>query len=455
MSRLLMECLSRNPLLSPRPKTLRIHMGSRVDTFFQQPEAPKPRTRSFLKRIGQSITNWTTRRKSKAGLELIPTILPTLTGIMKLSIIYQENDPPSHETIIFAELWKVFGDRLRSLYINSSIANLSTFLTASLRLPSLEIFFLDARSADPHEVLPTTIVLIPFLIAHQSSLRQISIRARHPHDLEISSILQCLQGMPCLYSIGISVPTSSIPFNGHDMLIAHQQSLTSFALYLPSYSYSPSSLSAFFSQDWCYLRLPNLRDLTIQKTKPGPCKEFFDYIQLFASSLVTLTTFPGPRFSYKEAEKLSRKLADFRSLRHLTLGVRGLSPSTLACFAQALPGLSHLVLSYHYISVDGDEHPFEVRELPALVSSELDYNIDCIYNCSQFSSRMRSYADLFSHWELESFDFGADMAALSNAKIKKALIDNLPNVVWFCHVEREECIRKLRQLRFIMSDSGL
>ena len=44
------------------------------------------------------------------------------------------------------------------------------------------------------------------------------------------------------------------------------------------------------------------------------------------------------------------------------------------------------------------------------------------------------------------------MAALSNAKIKKTLVDNLPNVVWFCHVEREECIRNLRQLRFIMTD---
>jgi len=402
---LLTECHGRNPLLSPRPKTLRIHMGSRLDAFFQQPEAPKPQARSFLKRIGQSITNWTTRRKSNTGLELIPTrldILPTLTGVMKLSIIYwQENIDPSHETIIFAELWKVFGDRLRSLYIHSSIANLSTFLTTSFRLPSLENFSIDARSADPHEVVPTTIVLIPFLIAHQSSLRQISIRIRHPHYLEISSILQCLQGMPCLFSIGISVPTSSIPFNGHDMLIAHQQNLTSFALYFPSHSYSPSSLSAFFSQDWCYLRLPNLKDLTIQTPKPGLCKEFFDYIQLFASSLVTLTI-PGRRCSYKEAEKLSRKLADFRSLRHLNLGVRGLSPSTLACFAQALPRLSHLVLSYHYISVDGDEHPFEVRELPALVSLELDYNIDSIITAVSFPEGC-NLTQIYSHignWNL-------------------------------------------------------
>jgi len=235
------------------------------------------------------------------------------------------------------------------------------------------------------------------------------------------------------------------------MLMAHQKDLKAFALYFPSSPFL--NLSAFFCQDWCYIKLPNLRELTIQTPHMGLCKEFFDYIHLFASSLVTLTI-SGHRLSYQEAEQLSSKLADFRFLRHLTLGIRGLSPSILAIFARTVPWLSHLILRYNYISIDEDEHPFELHELPALVSWELQYKpLTCIHICAQFSRSMQSYTHLFSQWALESFDFGADMAALSNAKIKKILINFLPNVVWFCDVEREECIRNLLKLRLTMMDS--
>ena len=451
-----MSLFKRNPLLSPRPKALQIHMGS-LKGVLQQREAPMPR--SFMKRIGQSVVK-RTGGKSEAVMELDPIILdilPKLTGVTELSIIYKENDPPSYATmtsLIFAGAWKAFGDRLRSLSIHSSTANLGTLLPTSLRLPSLEIFSVETSvSTDTTEIVATT--LIPFLVTHQSSLRQISIRINQYH-LEVSSIFRCLQDMPCLHGISIQVgvppnffSVGQVPFNGYSMLMAHQQNLKSFALYFPYYPGLSSSLShsAFFCQDWCHLKLPNLRDLTIEGAHTELCKEFFDYIHLFASSLVTLTI-SGYWISYKEARRLGRKLADFRSLGRLTLDIHTLSPSILAVFAQALPGLSHLVFRYHSISIVGDGPWARTYELSTLVSLELHCNIDRIHNCTQFSRDMQFFADLFSRWELESFDFGAGMAVLHNPKITKILLDFLPNVVWFCEIEREECIR-------ICSNSGI
>ena len=309
-------------------------------------------------------------------------ILPQLTSLTEL-FVDANKEVDLIVSPIFHEVWKITGKQLRSLRIQCRFENLDPIaLPRSQVLTSLETFSLECtnchylgnscgRTLHPEKRVPEIVskFLFPFIIAHQSTLRYVSFQI-DCMTFDVTALLHCLRGMPCLYSVSFLIPFAPIgrfPFaQGHRLLRAHQSHLRTFDLnFLHQEASTATELFPwFFGQAWCKVHLPNLRELRIGQAEFG--QDFCDYLRLFSSSLVSLTIYDGT-FMYDILQQLGLVLRDFALLRHLELDVYAFSPSALAVLAVNLPQLRSLKLTHYCIAFDEDKSKQNDTELYRLV----------------------------------------------------------------------------------------
>ena len=358
--------LGRNPLLFSRPTALQI-------TFHDSFNHPGPnvtetriQNRSSWKLILRTIIGSTMGRKPKS---IAPTVkltqitlhaMPRLIHVSTLSFAYaksldnMDGRRDMEASLIFPETLRIVGDRLRNLHIQSPFA-----MYLPPQLGSLESFSVDAvgpcHRPDIHNVM---IDKVPaFLLAHQSTIRDVSFSIDNP-TLDITPILQCLRDMSCLHTIRLSLSYgtissgTSVDFQGgREILAKHQQHLTSLSLGFVGDRVIGWAVPVFFRQDWCSVKLPNLRDLTIRLPGVPFRRELGIYIRQFSTSLVSLKIMHVP-FSAHIGNGKFRSFCDilsaFPCLEDLSLYLSNFNIEQLIVFASTLPHLRSLLLHYSY-----------------------------------------------------------------------------------------------------------
>ena len=162
--------------------------------------------------------------------------------------------------------------------------------------------------------------------------------------------------MPSLEAIDLSLPCGNIssggmvPFKGgREILETHQDHLKSLALGLVLDRVIGSAAHAFFSQEWCSVRLPHLSYLIICIPGVSISPELHIYIQQLSSSLIYLKIMHAPLSDYfgnSELESFCGILADFPYLQDLSLCLSNFKIGQLLVFANTLPHLLSLHIDY-------------------------------------------------------------------------------------------------------------
>ena len=278
--------------------------------------------------------------------------MPRLTRVSTLSFVYAKTPDgrADKETfLIFPEVLRIVGHRLRHLHIQSPFA-----IHLPLQLGPLESFSVDA--AGPcHRLEIHNIMLdkVPaFLLAHHSTIRDVSFSIDNP-TLDITPILQCLWDMSCLHTIGLSLPygrfssACSVDFQGgREILEKHQRHLRSLSISFVEIGWTvPES----FRQDWCPARLPELRDLTIHVPGVPFRQELGSCIRRFSSSLVSLKIMHVPFSAHVSNRSFCEMLGHLRCLEDLSLYLSSFNIDQLGVFATTLPHLCSLLLHYSYL----------------------------------------------------------------------------------------------------------
>ena len=322
--------------------------------------------RSSWKPILRTVIGRTVGRKPKS---IAPTVkltqialhaMPRLIHVSTLSFVYSKTSDDlggrrdTEASLIFPEILRIVGHRLRNLHIQSPFA-----MYLPPQLGSLESFSVDAvghcHRPDIHNIM---LAKVPaFLLAHQSTIRNVSFSIDNP-TLDISPILQCLREMSCLHTIGLSLSygtissASSVDFqSGRGILEKHQQHLRSLSLGFVVDRVVGWTVPVFFRHDWCLVKLPNLRDLTIHVPSVPFRRELGGYIRQFSSSLVSLKIMHVPFSAHvgnSKLRSLCEMLGDFPCLEDLSLYLSNFNIEQLIVFASTLPHLRSLLLHYSY-----------------------------------------------------------------------------------------------------------
>ncbi len=284
--------------------------------------------------------------------------VPRLTRISTLSFVYaktsDDSDGSCDTEVIFPEILRITGHHLRNLHIQSPFA-----MYLPPQLGSLESFSVNASGRyhrpEIHDIMLEKVST--FLLTHQSTIRDVSFSIDNP-ILDISPILQCLQDMSRLHTIelclsyGTISSTATANFQGgREILEKHRQHLRSLSLSFVVDRVIGWAVPAFFRQDWCSVKLPNLRNLTIRIPSVPFRRDLGIYIRHFSSSLVSLKIMHVPFSAHVGDSKLRSfcvMLGDFPCLQDLSLYLSNFNLEQLIVFASTLPHLHSLLLHYSY-----------------------------------------------------------------------------------------------------------
>lgn len=193
--------------------------------------------------------------------------------------------------------------------------------------------------------------------SHKSSLRSVTFKTKNA-AVNLRPIFWSLRDLPCLQAIHLSFPfghSAPCPFPAYDMLYSCQHHLKFLSLefakaYNPNRDYSRSI--SLFSEDWCFVNLPRLRELrVVPPTSQTLDQGFVNYIHRFAPSLISLWINPHHDLvlCLSKVNQLSSIFSDFLSLRNLTICIRLFCPDILVLLAKTLPQLRTLTLKYFEI----------------------------------------------------------------------------------------------------------
>ena len=327
--------------------------------------------------MGRFITNLVKRSKSN-NLSTVSEFvavaldaLPRLTAVTKLSVIHSYTGAYHDAPLILQllrDVWQIFGDRLRSLQVQVVFENLELLLPASLNLPNLEILTVNADGISS-TMASTCESIIPTVIrSHASSLRNVSFTTGNA-AVDTRPIFQSLQVLPGLQAIHISIPFGPFvpsPFPANHMLYNCQHHLEFLSLDFGTFMHDHALRSStLFSEDWCFVNLPRLRELRINPPIMGSSREFIDYIHRFAPSLTSLWIKPNLKLHYNQLGSIFR---DFLSLRNLSISIEWFFPDVLALLAQTLPHLQTLNLRYSHLDATTQQLLHDNRPLSLLVS---------------------------------------------------------------------------------------
>ena len=296
-------------------------------------------------------------RKPKSiapAVKLSQIALHAMPHVSTLSFVYAKTSDgrPDGETfIIFPEILRIVGHRLRHLHIQSPFA-----IHLPPQLGSLESFSIDA--VKPYHRLEIHNVILDkvpaFLLAHHSTIRDVSFSI-DDFTLDITPILQCLRDMSCLHTIGLSLcydtfssasSESSVDFQGErEILDKHRQHLRSLSI---SFAEIGWTLPVFFRQDWDWgpARFPKLRDLTIRIRGLLFRRELESYVRLFSSSLVSLKIKHAPFSAQVNNSTFCEMFGHLWCLEYLSLYLSSFNIEQLGIFAITLPHLCSLFIHY-------------------------------------------------------------------------------------------------------------
>ena len=358
--------IDRSPLLSSRPTALQL-------VFYDSPNRSGQDVISMstnfnissLKPLLRSAIYYAKHKRVLPTIKLAHLALhamPRLTRVTKLSFTSTKVlgepsiDATDDASLIIPEVIRTIGNHLQSLHIQSLFA---IYLPPppSLQLASLETFSIDA-CAPYHTREIHTIMLekIPaFLLAHKSTIRNVSV-AIDRCELDISPIFQCLQVMPYLYGIDLSLPYGyTRPFRSElDLVVAHQQHLGSLSLNFTPNTRNGSAILDFFPADCREATFPNVRTLTIPISlilfNRAPVTSMI--IRQFSSSLVSLTlndAFLPSSNSRGALPTFCQIMSSFPCLRDLSLSIYGFHMGDFSLFGRALPHLRSLFVNYYAV----------------------------------------------------------------------------------------------------------
>ena len=325
--------------------------------------------------LGRFITNLVKRSKfDNLGTvsEIVAVALdalPRLAAVTKLFVIHGYTGAYHDAPLILQllrDVWQIFGDRLRSLQVQVVFENLELLLPASLNLPNLSVNADGVSST----TASTCESIIPTVIrSHASSLRDVSFTTGNA-AIDTRPIFQSLQALPGLQAIHISIPFGPFvpsPFPANHMLYSCRRHLEFLSLDFRTFMRDHASRSStLFSEDWCSVDLPHLRELRINPPIMGSSQEFIDYIHRFAPSLTSLWIKPNLKLRYNQLGSIFR---DFLSLRNLSISIEWFFPDVLALLAQTLPHLLTLHLRYSHLAASTQQLlRDDTRPLSLLVS---------------------------------------------------------------------------------------
>ena len=340
----------RNQFLSSRPTDLGITFYDSLDHY--APNVMQKKSRFSLKLFLRSIIDKAMGRKPIPVQLPMPKLaqltehaMPQLTSITRLSFSSKKrlNGPHDAESsLFFHEVLRIVGNRLRSLHIQSPLA---------IYLPP-QLEFLEELSVEAFEPYHTLeihnamIEKVPaFLLAHKSTICNVSFAINDHPNFDLSPIFQCLTLMFHLHSIHLSLPYEAMATNAvplRDILKTHRQHIKSLSF---SFISVPPSVPVLLHEDWrSVLGLPNLRNLTI--CLPGMFgDELGTYIRQFSSSLVSVEI--NHSFDTRDGlQDFCNVLSDFPHLQNLSLSIFDFHPGDLFVFATALPSLHSLFVDY-------------------------------------------------------------------------------------------------------------
>lgn len=323
--------------------------------------------------LGRFVKNLVKRNKSdKLGTvsEIVAVgldALPRLAAVTRLFIIHQD-DGACHDVPLIRQLlrdvWKIFGDRLQSLQVQVVFENLELLLPTHLHLPNLVMLSVKAEGFSSIKAGVCEAVIPTMIRSHASSLRAVAFTTGNA-AVDTQPIFQSLQVLPRLLAIYLSIPFGPFvpkPFPATRMLYGCRRRLQllslDFGTFMGEHAWRSSTL---FSEDWCSVDLPCLRELRINPPIMDSSQGFIDYIHRFAPSLITLWIKPNLVFRYDGLGSLCR---DFLSLRNLSISIDYFSPDVLALLARRLPRLQALNLRYNYLTATTRNH----RPLSLVVS---------------------------------------------------------------------------------------
>jgi len=343
--------LGRNALVASRPTDLQITFSD--SSHHSCPDVVQTQVLSSLKRtvvervLGLSHTPKPVSPTAKLA-QLKLHAMPLLTRIRSLHFRCDTGRSDADASVIFPELLRVVGNRLRALHIEFPF---TMHLSQAPRLEFLETFTLDIHPYHPSQDHKTAVEKVPaFLLAHKFTLRNVSFTITDG-AFDVLPILRCLQLIPCLYSISLSFPYDVMPttvvHSWQDMLETHRQHLRSLSLSFTTTS--AIQVPAFFHRKGCFLQLPNLTNLAIYMHGVPFVRIHLEiYFQPFSSSLVSLDIrhplSPG-HHTRDKFRRFCKILSHFTYLQDLSLTNYGpFHPTDLVIFASSLPHLLFLFI---------------------------------------------------------------------------------------------------------------